>query len=153
MRTSQPPLHHVIATHAALIEENNRIRLEAAERTRHFFNTKYSWSPEWQAYKRPVCLWKLAIKRFHGRVNGRFFRRLMNECKEPDAHTLTEDQCKAKLIQAEDEFNFACTRSETLRQEFVKNLAKALAKKNNTSEESEYKKLTNISKQKKGQHD
>ena len=73
----------------------------------------------------------------------------MNQCQEPHALTLTEDKCKAKLQQAKDNFDFQCSHSETLRREYVKQLAKALAKKNNSTEESELKKLTNISHQKK----
>ena len=95
MRNTDTPLLQVIATHTALLEENNKIRRIAAEKARHFFQDKYAWSPEWKAYKRPIQLWKLALKHFYRRVQGRLLRRLMNQCAEPTALTLTKDECRA----------------------------------------------------------
>ena len=50
---------------------------------------------------------------------------------------------------AEQTFKEACTRAADMRQEHIKNLSKALAEKNNTSEEAEMKKLTHIANQRK----
>ena len=82
-------------------------------------------------------------------MQPRFLHRLMNKCNQPNAKQLTKEQAQAKLDEAEQAFNAACTRAESMREQHVKNLAKALAEKNNTSEESEMKKLSNVANQRK----
>ena len=103
---------------------------------------KYAWSPEWREHKLPVLLWKKVIKRFDGRVKPKYLRRLMNQCNEPDALLLSKSQAEEKLRQAEKEFSVSCVRSDEMRKEHVTQLAKSLAKKNDTSEAVEMKKLS-----------
>ena len=73
----------------------------------------------------------------------------MNFCDEPDALKLSEEKCWERHRLAEEDFEINCNRADSMRQEFIKQLAEALAKKNNTKPESELKKLTNVQKQKK----
>ena len=126
------------------------MRLEVARKTRHYFNGRHAWSPEWKLKKDKILLWQLCLKRFNPdcKTQPRFLRRMMRRCKEPEALTLSKDQVTDKLEHAKLEFESACTRDEALRSEFLKNLAKAIAEKNDTSEESELKKLSHISRQK-----
>ncbi|MEM7375861.1 MAG: hypothetical protein AAF587_45150, partial [Bacteroidota bacterium] len=108
MRKDQAPLEEIIALHSAILTNTKEIREWAAKRVRKSFNGKYAWSPEWRELKLPTLLWKMALKRFDGRVQPRYLRRLMTQCNEPDALKLTKEEVKAQLKKAEEEVACGC---------------------------------------------
>lgn len=73
----------------------------------------------------------------------------MNRIGEPDAFKLSKQEAEVKLSLAKEEFATACVRSDELQENHEMQLTKALAIKNNTSEEAELKKLRQTAKQKK----
>ena len=150
LRSNKGPVHEIISMHSTLLEENNQMRSEAARLARHVYRGKHAWSPDWQQHKDLVWLWKMCLKRFDPtkKVQARYLRRLMRQCGQPDALKLTKEEVQLRLSTAEDNFALNCTRADTLRAEYVKQLAESLAKKNDTSVESEMKKLSNIRNQK-----
>ena len=99
--------------------------------------------------KQPVLLWKKVLKRFTGHVKPKYLKRLMNQCNEPDALKLSKAEVEKKLWEAELKFDAACARAAPMRKAHLEGLAKALAEKNNTTEEAELKKLNQTAKQKK----
>ena len=148
MRTDHSPLEAVIALHASIIHESNKAKHWAAKKTRRYFLGKYAWSPEWKAAKIPLLFWKLVLKRKRGgKVKRDYLRRLAHKCKNNDWWLLTTEEIQSRLSAAEAKFDYDCVRSSALRLQFLEGLAEALAKKNKTTQESELKKLNNISKQ------
>lgn len=108
MRQANPTLEAVIALHASIVTDSNRIRHWAAAKTKKVFSGKYAWSPEWQQAKAPVLLWKMVLKRLKGgTVKSKFLKRLMKQCQEPKALHLTMAEAQNKLDRAHNHFNAA----------------------------------------------
>lgn len=73
MHKTKPCLEEVIALYAAILEDNERLKELAAEKTKKFCYGKYAWSPEWKEWKAPTLLWKNVVLQLKGhKVKGNY---------------------------------------------------------------------------------
>ena len=149
LRKSRGSVEEAACLHDAVSRATNAIRRKAAKRSRHVYRGRHPWSPEWQSYKDPVLLWKTVLKRFdpNTRIQSKWIARLERRCNEPHARRLSKEEVLIKLQQAKAAFAENCVRAPEMRANYLKELAKARALVNQTSEEAELKKLTHVAKQ------
>ena len=139
----------ILMQHSKALKKCIVLRLEAARKTRRIFDRTYEWSPTWKRLDNEVKLWRVAKQRFRRRVRGRFIRRLMKRANNHDCFTLNEDATILRYTAAKQAMEEFKPKASEYRKQHLKTLAKALADKNDTSEEAEFKKLTNQESQRK----
>ena len=125
------------------------LRKEAARKARHIYDKSYEWSPTWRKLEAEVQLWRVARKRFKRRTKGKCIRRLMKKAGNKDCFSLTEEEMIIRLKNAEEALDEFKTQASKYRKAFLQGLAKELAKRNDTTEEGELKKLNNQESQRK----
>ena len=149
MKTQECTKMDMALQHSKVLKGSMILRLEAARKARHLFNKSYEWSPQWKQLEAEVKLWRVARFRFKRRIKGKYLRRLMKRAGNEDCFQLSEEELHVRHKNAVEALNDFKPHAAAARKKHLQSLAKALAEKNNTTEESEFKKLTNQDAQRK----
>ena len=143
LREQGAPKMQIIMQHSKALSKCIPLRKEAARKARHIYDKAYEWSPTWRQLEAEVQLWRVAQKRFKRRIKGKYLRRLMKKAGNQDCFLLNEAETIIRFKNATEAFEAFKPHASTQRKKFVEGLAKARATTNNTTMESELKKLTN----------
>ena len=149
MRDQGAPRINIMLQHSKALSKCMILRKEAARKARHIYDKSYEWSPTWRKLEAEVQLWRVARKRFKRRIKGKYIRRLMKKAGNKDCFSLTEEEMIIRLKNAEEALDEFKPQASKYRKAFLQGLAKELAKRNDTTEEGELKKLNNQESQRK----
>ena len=139
----------IMALHSEILKPSIILRFEAAHRTRHLFTGTFEWSPEWRKLDRNKKLWNVAHQRFDRRIRGRTIDKLMRKAGNTDCYQCNKVQSRARFLEATQALEDFKPSAAFYREAHLHSLAKSISLRDNTSEDLEYKKLTNQERQKK----
>ena len=106
------------------------------------------WSPNYQAAREKVTLWKLIVQlKRGGKVHTRYIQRLMKKCNEQGAMTVTLEEAIEKRATAFRREKIMSKTTEATRLSWLESLCEARAAEGNLSKEQEIRNRLQIEEQ------